>query len=50
MDKFEEYEKAGVKEYWIIDPNRRTANFYGFDREGKYKLLHLAEDGKFERG
>ncbi|MDQ3633119.1 MAG: Uma2 family endonuclease [Acidobacteriota bacterium] len=48
QDKFEEYEKAGVNEYWIIDPNRRTANFYGFDDEGKYKQLLLEADGKFE--
>ncbi len=48
LDKFEEYEKAGVKEYWIIDYKTRTANFYGFDEEGKYQLLHLAEKGKFE--
>lgn len=48
VDKFEEYEAAGVKEYWIIDYNRRTANFYSFDEEGKYKLLPLSADGKFE--
>jgi len=29
-DKFEEYEAAGVKEYRLINPNRRTANFYQF--------------------
>ena len=48
--KFGEYEKAGVIEYWIIDLNRRTALFYGFENEGKYKLLHNAELGKFESG
>lgn len=48
QDKFEEYEKAGVSEYWIVDPNRRTALFYGFDNDGKYKLLHNPEEGKFE--
>ncbi len=48
QNKFEEYEAAGVKEYWIIDPNRRTANFYGYDENGKYKLLHLSADGIFE--
>jgi len=48
QDKFEEYEAAGVKEYWIIDPNRRTANFYGYDDDGKYKLLHLSAEGIFE--
>lgn len=47
QDKFEEYEAAGVKEYWIIDPNRRTANFYCFDENGKYKLLPISPDGEF---
>jgi len=50
QEKFEEYEKAGVKEYWIIDYRRRTANFYNLDEDGKYKLLHLSADGKFESG
>ncbi len=48
QEKFEEYEKAGVKEYWIIDYRRRTANFYDLDENGKYKLLHLSTEGKFE--
>lgn len=48
QDKFEEYEKAGVAEYWIIDPNRRTANFYGRDENGRYRQLLLNTDGKFE--
>lgn len=47
-DKFEEYEAAGVKEYWIINPNRRTVNFYGYDEKGKYKMLPILADGKFE--
>jgi Uma2 family endonuclease len=47
QDKFEEYETAGVKEYWIIDPNRRTANFYGYDEGGKYQMLPI-ERGRFE--
>jgi len=48
QDKFEEYEAAGVKEYWLIDSNRRTANFYGFDETGKYRLLPISADGRFE--
>jgi Uma2 family endonuclease len=47
-DKFEEYEAAGVKEFWLINPNRRTANFYGFDEGGKYKMLYLSPESVFE--
>jgi len=50
QDKFEEYEAAGVTEYWLIDPNRRTANFYAFDGNGKYRLLPISAEGKFESG
>lgn len=47
-DKFEEYEAAGVKEYWLINPNQRTANFYGFDENGKYQMLPISAEGIFE--
>lgn len=47
-DKFEEYESAGVKEYWLINPNRRTVNFYGFDEKRKYKMLPISAEGIFE--
>ncbi len=48
QEKFEEFETAGVNEYWIIDPNTRTAIFYGFDETGKYKMLPISADGIFE--
>ncbi len=47
-DKFQEYEKACVKEYWIIDHERRTANFYGLNNENKFNLLLPDSDTKFE--
>lgn len=47
-DKFEEYETAGVKGYWLINPNRRTVNFYGYDDDGKYKMLPISVEGNFE--
>lgn len=46
--KFEEYEKAGVKEYWIIDYRTRTANFYNLDENGRYKLSYPSPEGIFE--
>ncbi len=35
-DKFYEYEAAGVEEYWIVDPERRRAEFYRL-AEGAYE-------------
>ncbi len=35
-DKFYEYERGGVREYWLIDPHRQQAEFY-----------HLGDDGFF---
>lgn len=48
QDKFEEYEKAGVKEYWIIDYRTRTAVFYNLEEDGKYKLRYPSSEGIFE--
>jgi len=47
-EKFEEYEKAGVKEYWIIDYRTRTANFYYLEENSKYKLSYLSPESVFE--
>jgi Uma2 family endonuclease len=35
-EKFQEYEKGGVPEYWIIDPVRRECRFYRLSEEGRY--------------
>ena len=41
VDKFDEYEAAGVLEYWIIDnrPQRRRAQFYQLDDSGQYQSV-----------
>jgi Uma2 family endonuclease len=44
--KFSEYEQGGVQEYWLIDPERKKAAFYGLGRDGDYHLLPIA-DGVF---
>jgi Uma2 family endonuclease len=43
--KYREYAKAGVPEYWIIDPRpgRHRADFYVLDETGQY-TLHATED------
>lgn len=43
-DKYYEYEKGGVREYWLLDPERKQAEFHV---RGKDRLFHLtpAVDG-----
>jgi len=44
--KKEVYERAGVKEYWLLDPNRKTFDIYKNTEEG-FKLTSQArEKGK----
>lgn len=38
-EKFDEYEKAGVPEYWIIDPIRKSVDIYHLDEEGHYQRI-----------
>jgi Uma2 family endonuclease len=35
--KFQEYQKGGVREYWLIDPSRREATVYRLSRAGVYE-------------
>jgi Uma2 family endonuclease len=46
-DKFYEYEKGGVKEYWLIDPERKRAEFYRLGRDKQYRLIDVGDDGVF---
>ena len=34
-----EYEQAGVREYWIIDPLSRRVDAYALDDEGTYQPI-----------
>lgn len=36
--KYGEYEAAGVREYWLIDPDRRQAEFFRLGADGRYHL------------
>ena len=46
-DKFYEYEQGGVREYWLIDPLRRQAEFYRLGEDGIFHLVVVGEDGVF---
>jgi Uma2 family endonuclease len=38
-DKYYEYEAAGVREYWLIDPERQQAEFYRLNQQRRYALM-----------
>jgi len=44
LEKSAEYAQAGVREYWIVDPDRQTVEVFAL-REGAYEVL-----GKWDRG
>jgi Uma2 family endonuclease len=44
-DKFYEYEAGGVPEYWLIDPQRKQAEFYERGEDGIYHPALVGEDG-----
>lgn len=46
-EKFYEYEYAGVREYWLIDPERQWAEFYVTDRLGRYQPTVVGDAGMF---
>jgi Uma2 family endonuclease len=46
-EKFNEYERGGVPEYWLIDPQVRWAAIYNRDAGGRYQLSFTGTDGVF---
>ncbi|TAH49739.1 MAG: Uma2 family endonuclease [Chloroflexota bacterium] len=46
-EKFVEYEAAGIREYWLIDPQRKQAEFYRLDDEHRYQLITSGREGIF---
>jgi Uma2 family endonuclease len=48
-DKFYEYQEAGVREYWILDPRpgRERSDFYVLDAKGRYRPVPPESDGRY---
>ena len=49
VDKFNEYQEAGVREYWLVDsrPGHEQARFYHLMADGKYQEVLLDADGRY---
>ena len=48
-EKFEVYQNAGVKEYWIVHPDEETVLTYFLDEEGNYQLIRKTPFVKGEK-
>ena len=46
-EKFYEYERAGISEYWLLDPQIRRAEFYQLGSEGQYHLIAPDKEGVY---
>lgn len=47
--KFNEYEKAGVKEYWIVEPEEKLVNVFLLQPDGRYGRTEMySEEDKMK--
>jgi Uma2 family endonuclease len=46
VDKFREFERAGVPEYWMFDPMREDAAIWALDQHGRYRRVPLDAQGR----
>jgi Uma2 family endonuclease len=46
--KFEEYEKGGIPEYWIVDPLHEESRFYRLHEDGRYRRQTEDSDGHYQ--
>ncbi len=46
-EKLAEYELAGVREYWLIDPEEKRADFYILGDDGRYDRRRPGPDGRY---
>lgn len=45
VEKFVEYEAAGIPEYWLIDPIHQQAEFYRIGADNRYHFVLLDAEG-----
>lgn len=48
VEKFEEFEKSGVKEYWLFDFTRKNALFYRLSNDGLFQAVSAHPEGYYE--
>jgi Uma2 family endonuclease len=44
-EKYVEYEASGVREYWLIDPDRQQAEFFRLGENGRYRTIWPDQNG-----
>ena len=47
VEKFREYQQAGVREYWLIDPQHRQFEGYQRGEDGLYRLAASDSEGVY---
>ncbi|MFN4217968.1 MAG: Uma2 family endonuclease [Candidatus Bipolaricaulia bacterium] len=46
-EKLAEYELAGVREYWLLDPDEKRADFYILSSDGRYDRRRPQPNGRY---
>ena len=47
VDKYREYERGGIPEYWLLDPIREESLFYQLNEQGVYDLVEPSAEGVY---
>jgi len=46
--KYGEYEASGVREYWVLDPEAKRADFFVLDSEKRYQRATPDAEGRYD--